>query len=388
MIFQNYLIPKIDIVSSIVSSETKKILDLHPLTTCLILSDEAKREAGNKSEEPLMKAPMKGSIPTAKIALFISIVILCSCLPDAKRDNPFDPESGPIEGGILSGRVIKLVPPVVGIAGVTVTLSTPGGSGVSGIDGYYTITNIPDGLYNVTASKPDYAEEDTTVDIAAGKSYTINFSLDGLPSFLATSVISEHKKTPSDDFHFRFEAEVNDPDDIPDNSDIASVVVSVDAFSFQKKLNRVLNTNRYLITATPKEVTGGSLEALVGKKAVFSAWDRIGNKTDSAPAHLVRIIHPSPSIITPNEEERMDSRRLLIWESFSDVVDFDFTYTVDVISFSSGWQWEDISPDSTALTVTESLNPHLPYQWAVWVVDEYGNTSKSPYVTFYVEGGR
>ena len=335
-----------------------------------------------------MKAPMKGSIPTAKIALFISIVILCSCLPDAKRDNPFDPESGPIEGGILSGRVIKLVPPVVGIAGVTVTLSTPGGSGVSGIDGYYTITNIPDGLYNVTASKPDYAEEDTTVDIAAGKSYTINFSLDGLPSFLATSVISEHKKTPSDDFHFRFEAEVNDPDDIPDNSDIASVVVSVDAFSFQKKLNRVLNTNRYLITASPKEVTGGSLEALVGKKAVFSAWDRIGNKTDSAPAHLVRIIHPSPSIITPNEEERMDSRRLLIWESFSDVVDFDFTYTVDVISFSSGWQWEDISPDSTALTVTESLNPHLPYQWAVWVVDEYGNTSKSPYVTFYVKGGR
>ena len=336
---------------------------------------------------------MKDVLHSITGAFLIALLILSGCMPDAERDNPFDPKSEryrsePEEDGILSGRVTKLVPPIDGIAGVTVTLSEPGGSGVTGSDGSYTITNIPKGFYTVTARKSDYAEEDTTVEIIAGQNHIINFSLNGLPYFVATSVTSEHAKTPFDDYHFHFEAVVNDPDDIPDNSDIVSVVVSVDAFSFERKLNRVLNTNQYFLTVPPKDVTGGSLEKLMGKNAIFSARDRNGSKTDSAPAHLVRIINQSPSTITPNEEESMDSRQLLVWEPFSDLVDFDFKYTVDVISFSSGWQMTDISSDSTSISVTEPLDPLPPYQWAVWVVDVFGNTSKSPYVTFYIESGR
>jgi hypothetical protein len=130
-------------------------------------------------------------------------------------------------------------------------------------------------------------------------------------------------------------------------------------------------------------------EALVGKEAIFTAWDRIGNRTHSGPQRLVRIIYPFPVTVTPNEEEKMDDRRLLVWKSFSDSVDFAFTYSIDIESaFASGWNQTGIPQDSTSIEVTGSLNIHSIHRWSVWAVDEYGNTSKSSYVNFSIEGGK
>jgi hypothetical protein len=310
-------------------------------------------------------------------------------MPDAKRDNPYDPKSeGFLENdGLVAGKVTHLYPPYEGIEGVVISLSAPGGSAISGGDGLYSILHVLPGQYGVTAHREGYAPDSTTAEIVAGQSYSANFSLDALPNVSDASITSEHSRTSlgQDVFSFHFDIQVKDFDGI---FDMESVTVSIPVFGFHKELTHVLNTDRYHLTLSPEEITDGPPEILVGKQLIFTAWDRIGNKTISDPESLVRIIYSLPSTVTPNEEEKMDARRLLVWESFADSVDFRFTYTVDVLSaFSSGWNRESIPSDTTSVTVTEPLDIQSLYRWSVWIVDEYGNTAKSFYVTFSIEGG-
>ncbi|MFQ6093163.1 MAG: carboxypeptidase-like regulatory domain-containing protein [bacterium] len=322
-----------------------------------------------------------------KVITGILLIVVSGCMPDAKRDNPFDPKSeGYSDEGRLTGRVTRIYRPSEGIEGVTVSLNPPGSSSLTDGDGFYTIDNIPSGTIEVIARKSGYAQDSMTVEIVAGQSHAANFSLDGLPYFLDIRIGSEHDRpSPSDDrYFFHFEAQVNDPDGL---SDIDSAVVRVEALGFRKELILIPNTNRFSLTVSAEEIAGESLEALVGKEVVFSAWDRIGLRSDAPPEHLVRIIHPSPSTVTPSEQEVVDSQPLLVWAAFS--APFTFTYTVDVKNaFSSGWHREGIPPDTTSVTVSDPLDSRWSHYWAVWVVDEFGNISKSPYVTFWVGGER
>ncbi len=317
-------------------------------------------------------------------------LLVCGCMPDAQRDNPYDPKSDIyLEGdAFLSGNVRRLYPPYDGIQGVIVVLSTPGGSAVTGPSGAYSLPSIPPGSYIVMARKEGYETDSIAIEFAADEKYTLDFSLDALPSVSNPSVTSEHGMTlPSIDyFSIGFDVQVDDDDGA---SDVESVAVSVAAFGFQRRLDRILNTSLFHLTVSPEEITTDRPETLVGKEAIFTAWDRIGHQTPSEPQRLVRIIYSSPSVVTPNEEEKMDDRRLLVWGSFADSVDFAFTYTIDIESaFSSGWNRTGIPQDSTTVAVTGSLDIHSIHRWSVWAVDEYGNTSKSPYMTFSIEGGK
>jgi hypothetical protein len=320
---------------------------------------------------------------------FLSVIILfCGCMPDAERDNPFDPHLQVSEDvGQLKGRVTRLYFPFEGIEGVSITLSESGGSDRTDTDGEYLISDIPPGHYMVTANKHGYASDSSAIEIASGQILTDDFVLDGLPYILNSSITSEHSwSSPTkEQFYSYFEVQIDDPDGL---SDIDSVYVDVQTLNFSQRLTRVLNTNWYRATVTEDAFAGDPLEVLVGQEALFYIRDKIGNRINSSPQFLIRIIYPSPATILPNEEEKMDERQLLVWEPFTHVVNFDFTFTVDVESFSQGWQRENIPPDSTSIVITELLDSQYPYRWSVWIVDEFGNTSKSPYVTFSVEGGK
>jgi len=323
------------------------------------------------------------------ISVFVmTIPILWGCMPDADRDNPFDPKIQ-IQGdtGQLSGRIIRIYPPFDGIDGCTVSLSDHGNEGRTDSDGYYLISDIPERQYTVIAGKPGFVPDTTTVEITAGAGTLHNASLDGLPFFLGSSITSEHTgNAPAEDQYFvNYEVQV---DDLDGPSDIDSVLVTVEMFDFRRELNRVINTNTYTVQISPDEVGDGSLEALIGKESIFSVWDKLGNRTDSSSHFLIRILYPTPATFMPNEEDQMDDRQLLIWESFAGMVNFNFTYSVDVKSaFSTGWHRDNIPSDTTSIAVDEALDSQENHRWSIWVVDEFGNVSKSPYVTFSIEEG-
>ena len=328
----------------------------------------------------------KGVFNATAMVLVAGLTLL-GCMPDAERDNPFDPKSPQYrypDSGTLTGRVTTY-PPAKGIEGVRVALSSPGGSGITDGDGFYTVDDIPDGTYEATASKPGFAEADTTVHIVAGHSSTVNFSLDGSPYFLGTSITSEHDKPPpfDDRYFFHFDALVDDPDG---SGDIDSVVVHVAALGFTRRLERIGETGSFHVTVSPNDVTEGAPERLVGQAAVFSVWDRFKKRADTPPQHLVRIIYASPTGISPEAGEQVDPQPTLQWEPFS--ASFSFTYTIDIRSaFAPGWHSDGIPSDVTSVVVSDSLSTQSIHRWEVWVVDDFGNTSKSPFVEFFVGGG-
>ena len=68
------------------------------------------------------------------------------------------------------------------LPGANVKISQPGSvsivaGGVSNIDGVYTITNVPAGTYEITASFVGYAETVSSVTLSAGQTFTQNFAL-------------------------------------------------------------------------------------------------------------------------------------------------------------------------------------------------------------------
>ena len=318
----------------------------------------------------------------------IAFPTLWGCMPNAERDNPYDPKSdGYRDEGTLTGMITRRAQPSEGIEGVTVILDPFKGSSRTDRNGFYAIDNIPTGSYGVKALKPGFSQDSTTIQVAAGQIDTVNFSLNGLPQFLETGITSEHNKSfmGEDVYFFHFDAQVDDPDGL---SDIDSVVVAVDDLEFLKNLVLESNSNRFSVTVFPEEVTETSLEALVGKEAIFIITDKNGFKAESTPEHLVRIIHQSPSTVFPVDRDQVDSQPLLVWNLFT--APFVFTYTVEVSAFPSVWSWsqEDIVPSDTAITVNDTLDSRWSYFWVVSVVDEFGNFSQSQRVEFFVSGKR
>ncbi|UCE18061.1 MAG: carboxypeptidase regulatory-like domain-containing protein [Gemmatimonadota bacterium] len=320
--------------------------------------------------------------------LTITLLVLWGCIPDAERDNPFDPKSdGYRDEGVLTGTITRRAQPSEGIEGVLVTLDPPQGSETTDRDGFFTMDNIPSGNYVVTAFKTGYSQDSASVQIIAGQRDTVHLALNGVPHFSKTRVTSEHNKsfTGDDVYFFHFDAQVEDADGL---SDIDSVAVTVDDLEFYKHLIRESNTNRFSVTIFPEEISETSLEALVGKETIFIVTDRNSFKTESDPQYLVRIIHQSPSTVSPADRDQVDPQPLLVWNQFS--APFAYTYSVEISAFPSVWSWsrEGILPSDTSITVNDTLDSRWSYFWLVSIVDEYGNFSQSPRVEFFVTGRR
>ena len=92
------------------------------------------------------------------LIFIIAALTMGNCMPDAERDNPFDPKSdGYQDEGMLTGSVSKTAQPAEGIEGVTVSLNPPRGSATTNMDGTYSITNIPSGSYVALAFKTGFS---------------------------------------------------------------------------------------------------------------------------------------------------------------------------------------------------------------------------------------
>jgi len=59
-----------------------------------------------------------------------------------------------------------------------VTVQVLNGSSVTNNGGKYTVQNVPEGTQSVTASKDGYVSQQQFVNVNAGSSVTLNFTLD------------------------------------------------------------------------------------------------------------------------------------------------------------------------------------------------------------------
>jgi len=95
------------------------------------------------------------------------------------------------------------------ISGATVTAGTT--SVTTNSKGNYTISNLPEGTYTVTASANDYQDASQTVTVSAGKTSTANFSLDPIPN-QAPVLNPIGNKTVDEGNLLQFTISASDPD--------------------------------------------------------------------------------------------------------------------------------------------------------------------------------
>lgn len=306
--------------------------------------------------------------------LLLSFTLMISC--DAERINPLDPNSplyrdeGTLIGSVRT-RTGKPIPNVV------VEVPSLDRYTATDFDGRYELTGLKSGEAMVFASLKNYSSDSGQVKIRILKVDTLDFVLDALPQFDHCCVRTYNIINKNN--HVELEASVSDGDGIVDIDSVSCWIVDIlDTFKLE------YDGGVYKKTILAKALPGETLESLIGKEFYFIAYDKAGQSVISNPAKMTRIIDEIPTLVEPVNFQVVDKHPALIWNKT--LTSFPYTYKVEVMTTQLGviWTKEGFSPDDTTVVVDEELEAD-DYSWVVWIIDEYGNHSRSLIAGFKVK---
>ncbi len=311
----------------------------------------------------------------------IIVLILAGCGGDAPRDNPLDPVNG-IE---VKGRVERFYT-TNAIEGAMITLKPANLITLSDASGNFDLRGeIPGGDYLLTCQATGFRSDSLSVRLPIPQDVT--FKLDALPYFTNISLTTHHISRffpPDDLFLVQIEVTVEDRDG---GGDVSQVTMQIPDFSFVDTLTRVSPQEQQFITQVePHQIGLTFLGELVGKPFVFQAQDLPGAVSQSDAAFITRIIDQTPLTQFPAGGVTLTPPIEFQWAPVS--VPFTFSYTIEIyqsfINFSTLVDAiANIPPANTSYTYTNPL-PAGNFFWVIYIVDEFGNRSRSKKSSFVI----
>lgn len=318
------------------------------------------------------------------------------CFDDPARENPLDPLSeGFRDEGAVSGRVTGLYPPFPGRADVRVRLVPVGPAGRPELatrtdaSGQFALGDVPSGPYAIVAEQEGFLGATDTVTVAPGAVAETTIQLDALPEVTEQSVRSVHiSRWFPDEPVFQLEVAITATD--PDRpEDVDSAALAVPDLGLSLPLDPVGGeTGRFSALFDNAELPAPGIETLLGRMLRAEVFDAAGNTGLGPPLSLVRVIEQSPQTERPQSLAVVGPMPTLVWRPLQ--LPFAFTYRVDVFLVVEEIglptlieRHEDIAPSITSLDVETELIPG-DYFWTVWVVDTFGNRSRSKEAGFQV----
>ena len=186
-------------------------------------------------------------------------------------------------------------------------------------------------------------------------------------------------------FQLEVEVTANDPDRPQDVEGAALVVPDL---GFSATLERD-GEGRFAATLGEDELPAPGVEALLGQTLRIEVRDASGNASLGPPMSLVRIIEFTPQTLSPQWPAQVSPTPTLVWRPAQ--LPFAFTYGVDVFLVDAAGipnlidteTHRDLDPSVTSLPVTTELEPG-DYYWTLWVIDSFGNRSRSREAGFRV----
>jgi hypothetical protein len=323
---------------------------------------------------------------------------LGGCLGEAPHENPLDPlaegfrAEGAIEGrvtgvfpvdGALEGRAdvpVRFVP--VGPAGRP-ELATRTDAG-----GYFGLSELPTGPWAVVAEDEGLSRDADTVVVEAGRVAETLLQLEAVPVVEEQDLRTVHivRWFPTDPvFQLEVEVTARDPDG---RDDVASATLVVpDPAPAALPLAPVPGEpGRFARVFDEAELPAG-VEGLLGRALRAEVRDASGNVAGGPPVSLVRVIEQSPQTQSPQAGDVTGPLPTLVWRPAQ--VPFAFTYRVDVFLLDGAGvpnlvdQATGLGPAVTSYAVGAPLAPG-DYFWTVWIVDAFGNRSRSREAGFRV----
>lgn len=319
-----------------------------------------------------------------KIAGIIGImfvVLFQGCSTDAPRDNPLDPANG-IR---VSGKVERFYE-TQGINNAMLMLKPTDKITLSASDGSFVIDGAAAGNYTLLCRVAGFAPDSLQINLQ--ENHTVNFKLDGLPYFENISLTTHHItsfSTPQDSFFVVIQATGNDLDG---RSDVNSIRFRIEAFNFSDTLFEDNPQQKIFSGELDRNDLGiASIQQLIGKPIELDIEDFPGSVTVSEPQFITRIIERVPVGISPLFTTISNFPFELSWEPLSLPYPFTFDIEIKKINFtfiSPAGSLRNISSTDTSATFNSVLEPG-EYIWELYIVDEFGNRSRSLENPFVVQ---
>lgn len=316
---------------------------------------------------------------------FSFCVLLLSCIPDAERDNPLDIHgSGPHLQ--LDGVIYTFYPPHQVIKNASLYLQPCNLITVSDQNGVYQFNNITPGNYTIICDADSFASN--TVQIEIKSDIKQDIFLNGLPQITKTKLTTHHVSRwfPVEDvYYMEIGATVYDFDGL---GDINSVYYKIPSIGFADTLKSGIVPGLYSTLVYEEDFPVNTLSSLIGKEFIFYAEDEPGTLVTSEKHFITRIIEEIPTLTSPVQMEEVSGSPITFyWGNI--FLPFEFTFKIelfriDINMFTKIDEIVDIPSNSNSFSYNSGLTA-ADYYWILFIVDEFGNSSRSKEGAFVVK---
>lgn len=127
------------------------------------------------------------------------------------------------------------------------------------------------------------------------------------------------------------------------------------------------------------------MQAVAGKPFFIGFMTQNGDEIELDPVYMFRVILETPQLVTPQGRDTTFVTPVLEWESFHAPFEFQYLATVwrNEAEFEVQiWNSDSLTPDTSQVMVDIPL-PTGNYYWTLFVIDTYGNYSRSKEGEFY-----
>ena len=258
---------------------------------------------------------------------------------------------------------------------------------LSGSNGNFSFPDVEAGTFRLLCMAPGFQSDSVLLDIVQGVEHT--FRLNALPVFddirLRTFRLSRFFP-PEDAVWMDIQVAVSDPDDA---SDIRRVSYQIPDFGISDSLLPLspMPTQRvFSVQVEAGDLGLVSLDQLIGKPIQFFADDLPGARVRSDNQFVIRLINYTPTVQFP-KGEALSGPFDFVWDV--PAVTFKHTFRIEIRRPTIGSlsvlidQITEIPEGSTQLTYNNSLSAGQ-YFWYMYIVDEFGNESRSKENPFQV----
>ncbi|NOZ57145.1 MAG: carboxypeptidase regulatory-like domain-containing protein [Calditrichaeota bacterium] len=290
-------------------------------------------------------------------------------------------------GHALSGIVTGIYPPYAPLADAEVRLPTLRRTVGTDDNGHFRFESVPPGSYLLLAKKSGYRPDSLNVDVSEDTDPSpILFRLDALPRVENAKLTTTHisRWWPPDDLYIlTATASIWDPDG---PADLVATWLECETWGRIDTLAYQPARRAFAADVLESDLPTKSLVALEGHAFHILGSDRLGARTQSGPLYISRIIDFTPVIESPKGYTETSAQPWLRWRKAD--VPFPHTWSVEIIHIEGGlalpaWSASGLAQDSTRVQPSVPLSSGA-YYWVLWIVDEWGNRSRSKEGAFKV----
>jgi hypothetical protein len=309
------------------------------------------------------------------------MVFLNSC--EAPRENPLDPNSNDNLLGTIDGTVQTFSLPYTPIKNVEVFWK-PGNILVySDTGGNFIIPNVKTENGTLIFRKEGYHTDTVEIDWAGARKITEQINLNKIPmldSLSVYSVIINSANPPVLMSELVIKTKIIDVD-----NDIDTVSVVNEKQGLDKAMDFNIASKTFQTVLTPEELNITDIEQSIGLEFDFRVRDVLGEIYMLHGDGVNRVIKDQVTGLQPANDQQIPTVPFnLQWDSFTP--GYSFHYMVEIYTNDGSqlvFRKDSISSGENSFNIT-TMNSGS-YWWAIWIIDEFNDMSRSLPATFIVQ---